>query len=888
MRQGLAYKAVLLAGILTVCARVAVYAQVNQQDSLAVVDFYNKVTNGYAYQWGPDHNWLTSKPLNTWFGITVTGNRVTGIDLSPGFPFYFSPLAIELGKLTELDTLNLANLSFSGNIPDWIGNLKKLRYLNLQKTGLSGNLPPALGSLTNLAYLNLSLNYLSGPIPSTFGNMANLQVLDLHYDNLDSALPASLSNLGKLQVLDLGGNRLKGQLTDLLPYYPLLTHLDLQYNLLSGTIPSLMSNLTHLQYADLGFNLLTGTIPPELGKLISLTDMLSLAGNQLTGPIPPELGKLAGLQRLYLGYNQLAGTIPPELGKLTNLQVFSVINNQLFGSIPPSFAGLQQMREFSIGLNHFKDSIPAFVSSYPHLEELNVEGNRFTFAGMEQVAVTKADKLRYSSQANVKLYTKCNGRIEVSVGGTPSNNTFKWYNSKGDLTATIKGDSGFVPTPGTGAYYVVASNAIATQLLLYSDTIRPLGYPVVKQNITATVCGGRYYTLPSGKKTGTPGLYSDTLRTPGGCDSLITTLNLSVTILKTLRTTANICDGESYLLPNGKTVTASGIYSDTIPAAGGCDSIIHIVTLQVDTAVQQKRLGRALCNGAKANIVAGTPANTYAWSTGETANNITVTTPGQYTVLVKGGNGCTAIDTFDVTVRDTPVVNLASNIPLCYGQLKTIDAGPGYAGYEWSTGNTSQTIQVGSPGYYTIAVTDMYGCTGSKLLNMNTVMPQPAGFLPADTTICTYTAVQVKAADGYAAYLWSDGSTGKLLTINDRGAYVLQVTDGNGCSGNDTINITQKDCIVRIAVPTAFSPNHDGHNDVFKPVYTGSVNFTQYRFSIYNRYGERIFISEDSARGWDGTLKGVTAPTGAYIWFFEYNLNNTGPVKQKGTVVLVR
>src|SRR3954471_7631491 len=88
---------------------ITVYSQVNKQDSLALVDLYNS-TNGP--NWDDHTNWLTKRPVSKWYGITVTGARVTGV-----FP---------------------ANNNLSGTIPSSIGNLVKLNYLSLGSNQLSG------------------------------------------------------------------------------------------------------------------------------------------------------------------------------------------------------------------------------------------------------------------------------------------------------------------------------------------------------------------------------------------------------------------------------------------------------------------------------------------------------------------------------------------------------------------------------------------------------------------------------------------------------------------------------------------------------------------------------------------------------------------------------
>ncbi len=305
-------------------------------------------------------------------------------------------------------------------------------------------------------------------------------------------------------------------------------------------------------------------------------------------------------------------------------------------------------------------------------------------------------------------------------------------------------------------------------------------------------------------------------------------------------------------------------------------------------AVGSISIAGSITNSALSLTAPGATNNTYTWSTGATANNITVTTPGQYTVQVSGANGCHAIDTFDVDVRDTPVVRLRSNIAACYGQQTRIDAGSGYNTYAWSDGSATQALYITKPGYYTITVTDANGCHGTRGIDINAVQMPPAGFLPSDTVMCSFTTLQLMVPAIYSSYLWSDSTTANTLTVKGQGKYWLTVTDKFTCSGTDTIVVSEKLCTVQIFVPTAFTPNGDGHNDLLKPIIQGSANFTSYHFAIYNRYGQQIFATQNPGAGWSGTINGAPATPGTYVWMFRYQLVNQPVVVNKGTSVLLR
>jgi gliding motility-associated-like protein len=101
------------------------------------------------------------------------------------------------------------------------------------------------------------------------------------------------------------------------------------------------------------------------------------------------------------------------------------------------------------------------------------------------------------------------------------------------------------------------------------------------ENTSASICSGQNYTLPWGTTVSSPGTYHDTLHYANGCDSVISTVELTLNNVETNTTNAIICSGSSYLLPTGVSVTAEGVYRDTLHYVSGCDSLIRITNLTV-------------------------------------------------------------------------------------------------------------------------------------------------------------------------------------------------------------------------------------------------------------------------------------------------------------------
>ena len=242
-----------------------VFSQVNTQDSIALVKFYNSTHGNW---WTNNTNWL-SKPIENWHGITVTNGRVTGITLSNNS--LLGTIPIELGALDSLQYLYLNSNRLSGTIPMELGNLNNLQNLSLDRNELSGAIPIELGNLNNLQSLILSNNQLSGTIPMELGNLTNLQWLLLSNNRLYGTIPVELGNLTALQELFLDRNELSGDIPEEIGNLNNLTLLFLNYNQFTS-LPDLSSSFPfgfnfQVSYNFLDFN----DIVPNVSTLYAYT-----------------------------------------------------------------------------------------------------------------------------------------------------------------------------------------------------------------------------------------------------------------------------------------------------------------------------------------------------------------------------------------------------------------------------------------------------------------------------------------------------------------------------------------------------------------------------------------------------------------------------------------
>jgi gliding motility-associated-like protein len=223
----------------------------------------------------------------------------------------------------------------------------------------------------------------------------------------------------------------------------------------------------------------------------------------------------------------------------------------------------------------------------------------------------------------------------------------------------------------TGQAYTLPSGTVVNSTGIYRDTLR---YSVtgcdslyrivdltVQSSVTITlnpiICSGQTYSLPSGIIVSSTGIYTDTARYTTGCDSLYTTVNLTVLPASTISTNSTICSGQTYTLPWGTVVSTSGIYRDTLRYTNGCDSIYRIVDLAVQSA-SSSISNPAICAGQ---------TYTLPWGT-------VVSTSGIYRDTLQYISGCDSLyRIITLTVQSASTINL--NPVICSGQTYTLPWG---------------------------------------------------------------------------------------------------------------------------------------------------------------------------------------------------------------------
>ncbi|XP_078153606.1 receptor kinase-like protein Xa21 [Carex rostrata] len=293
-----------------------------------------------------------------------------------------------LTNCTMLETLDLGDNQLQGEFPSSVTNLStSLLQLGFNNNPISGSIPAELGKLNNLNVLDLSGMFLSGNIPVEIGNLFKLEMLYLSTNMISGQIPSTFSNLTKMIRLYLENNLLEGSIPPELSNLKFLEILNISSNKLVGKIPKEIMGLPSLSVSlDLSHNYLTGILSPEIGNLKNLQS-IHLSNNKLSGEIPSTIAGCQVLQSLYLDSNLLRGTIPSSLSKLTGLQILDVSNNSFSGRVP-EFLATMNLQYLNISSNNFEGELPK-EGIFKNASGLDVRGNPKLCGGVPQMHLSR-------------------------------------------------------------------------------------------------------------------------------------------------------------------------------------------------------------------------------------------------------------------------------------------------------------------------------------------------------------------------------------------------------------------------------------------------------------------------------------------------------------------
>lgn len=338
-------------------------------------------------------------------------------------------------------------------------------------------------------------------------------------------------------------------------------------------------------------------------------------------------------------------------------------------------------------------------------------------------------------------------------------------------------------------------------------------------------------------------------------------------------------DGTTFNTPS-ITELGPGTYCVQLVDGQGCTADTCITITEPSPLAITSTSTPADCGTATGTIDLSTSGGSapyaYAWSNGSTTPDLSGLSAGSYDVTVMDANGCSAQLTTTVTGTAAVQVEGSTTAALCSDALSgsvdiTTTSGTAPFQYSWSNGATSEDLAAVGTGSYAVTVLDANGCEATATFTVSA----PASIV-VDTTLSLYLGgynvsswqgqdgsinTDVSGGTGPYTYAWSNGASAPDLDGLAAGEYTLVVTDANGCSTTITVTLTQPSDLV---MPTGFTPNGDGSNDVF--FIRGLDAYPTNQLVIVNRWGNRVFERVNYRNDWDGeSIQGGQLPNGTYF-----------------------
>lgn len=336
-------------------------------------------------------------------------------------------------------------------------------------------------------------------------------------------------------------------------------------------------------------------------------------------------------------------------------------------------------------------------------------------------------------------------------------------------------------------------------------------------------------------------------------------------------------------------VYENGIYSVTVTDINQCIAFDEI-TVSVHQLSLHLGNDTSICENNEITLSVPEEIDSLIWLDGLSyENDYIVNVPGTYWVDVYqnfGGTVCEANDTIIIDFLSAPhEPNLQEAYGICMGESLTLNANIG-AGYEyiWNgilydsllsiSGSGIQILEIGNICGIIIDTINVYSYPSPEVEIEKVLLDVPGEFF-------------LKVDSIYSEILWNTGCVNANVGIEGSGFYWVDVWNEFGCKASDSIFIEPPACIHDI--PSIFTPNSDFYNDYF---YIENQYVLSFNIQIFNRWGEKVFVSDNSSFQWDGKKNGTPCSEGTYYYIISYTCtalkNASQALAIKGSVLLLR
>jgi hypothetical protein len=324
---------------------------------------------------------------------------------------------------------------------------------------------------------------------------------------------------------------------------------------------------------------------------------------------------------------------------------------------------------------------------------------------------------------------------------------------------------------------------------------------------------------------------------------------------------------------------AAGAYSVTVTDADGCESVEQLSIVALNGTPSVSITGAdTICGDGSSTLDAGAGFDAYAWGSGATTQTINVTSTATYMVTITDTNGCVNDASFDVFAYDLITLTTSGVDVTCEGGADGVVAATATGGttsfnYEWSDGaQVSSNIDV-EAGTYIVTVDDGSGCIVVDSVTIGFLFNNPT-FSFAQANVAGEASVVVNAGGSFSDYDWSNGANTEEVTFTTSGAYTLTVTDTNGCSTSDVINVEIWPLGVNQVEATTMSVYPNPSTGIFN-LTLGNVPADQVELVVLNVNGQVVTTSTAAAS--NGIITDVidlgNAASG--IYFLQVNINGS-------------
>lgn len=351
------------------------------------------------------------------------------------------------------------------------------------------------------------------------------------------------------------------------------------------------------------------------------------------------------------------------------------------------------------------------------------------------------------------------------------------------------------------------------------------------------------------------------------------------------------------------TTTYHFSYSDNF----GCTARDSVIVRVVDRVTLSTIGDTTICRTDPVTLTTISDGLSFTWTQAGTLSSTTVQSPvatpvlasTNYQVTARIGK-CFSQDNVTITTVPYPVANAGPDSTICFGNSIQLNASGGSI-YSWSPRIFLNNSNIANPISqspqqdiaYVVTVRDVLGCPKPVNDTMYlTVAKIVADAGPADTNVVLGQPLLLNAT-GSTNYEWTPSTWLSNPNIfnpvslpQESIQYVVRVSNAQGCFDRDTINVRLFKIDPDLLVPTAFSPDNDGVNDIFRPIVIGMKSLNAFR--VYNRWGQLLFSTTQVNNGWDGTFKGAPQSAGTYVWLAEGVTYLGRKIEKKGSVILIR